>query len=136
MAVQFDCFLNVAKDSLDKSGETWTRNAISRAYYYMFHAVRDVINKPIPKNDKSGNPFPFGEHKRLSEYLCNGDAATDYNFDAAQLEKIGLKLRAAHHKRCDADYELHLKMNRLEAIKLLAVAENIKQEVDKLKQPE
>lgn len=134
MAVQFDCFLDVARDSLDKSGETWTRNAISRAYYYMYHVVRGVINNPIPKNDKNGEPLPFGEHKRLAEYLCNGDAATDYSFDPAQLEKIGLRLRAAHHKRCDADYELHMKINRLEAIKLLAVAENIKQEVENLKQ--
>ncbi|WP_368913506.1 hypothetical protein [Mixta calida] len=132
MAVQFDCFLDIAKDSLEKSGETWTRNAISRSYYYMYHVVRSVIDGPLPKVDKNGEQLPFGEHKRLAEYLCNGDAAADYQFCPNQLEKIGLKLRAAHHKRCDADYELSSKMNRLDAIKLLTVAENLKQEVGNL----
>jgi uncharacterized protein (UPF0332 family) len=132
MSVSVDCFLDIAKSSLENNGEQWTRNAISRSYYFMFHSVKSVISGQVPDKDKAGNRLPFGEHKRLSEYLCCGDAAAAYSLDVATTEKIGMKLRAAHLKRCDADYALEKKINRIDAITMIASAEELAQDVNSL----
>ncbi|EHD22070.1 MULTISPECIES: bacteriophage protein [Brenneria] len=135
MPVSRDCFLDIAKDSLKNSGEQWTRNAISRSYYFMFHSVKSIIIDKAPDRDKAGNRLPFGEHKRLSEYLCSGDAAEDYSLDGPTAEKIGMKLRSAHQKRCDADYALEKKINRIDALKMVVAAEEVARDVDSLSKP-
>lgn len=132
MSVSVDCFLDIAKNSLENKGEQWTRNSISRSYYFMFHSVKSVISRQIPNKDKVGNRLPYGEHKRLSEYLCSGDAAADYSCDAPTTEKIGMKLRAAHLKRCDADYDLEKKINRIDAVAMIASAEELAKDISSL----
>jgi len=125
MPVSCDCFLSIAKSSLENTGEQWTRNAMSRAYYFMFHAAKGVVSGRIPMTDKNGNKLRGGDHKRLSDYFCSGDAAIDHGLNSATAEKIGLKLKAAHQKRCFADYELHRHINRTDALAMITSAEEI-----------
>lgn len=125
MPVSCDCFLMIARESVNNSGEQWTRNAISRAYYFMYHSALEMVGGRVPNADKNGNRFSHGSHKRLSEYLCSGDAATDHNIDKIIAERIGMRLKAAHQKRCFADYEISRHIKRIEALSMITAAEEL-----------
>lgn len=125
MAVSIDCFLEIAKNSIEHSGEQWTRNAISRAYYTMYHSALQLTDGYIPTQDVNGQRLAGGVHARLAEYLCGSQAAVDHNLDAVATKKIGLKLKTAHHRRVAADYNLDKKVNRLDAHSTIKDAEDM-----------
>ncbi|MCI1676643.1 MAG: hypothetical protein LKK36_06295 [Ewingella americana] len=125
-------FLDVARKSLDNSGEQWVRNSISRAYYCMFHTALQLSDGFIPEVDKSGSLLSGGTHKRFADYLCDGQAAATYSLDCVELKKIGLKLRTAHHRRVLADYKLTRKINKIDAISTMQDAEELGDKVIEL----
>lgn len=132
MAVNYDCFLELAKASLTNSGEQWTRNAISRAYYCMFHSAIRVIDGRLPSRDKTGQKIAGGTHERFFNYLCDGAAAEDFKLDPMALKRLGLKLKQSHYHRVIADYKLDKKVNKLTALTLLKDAEEVEQIVSEL----
>ncbi|MGP4130074.1 hypothetical protein OJE16_09995 [Pantoea tagorei] len=109
MPVSHDAFLTVAEDSISKDGELWVRNAVSRAYYCLFHSALRLTNGRIPEKDKDGNSLPGGIHQRFADYLCDGTAADQLSLDENEIKRIGLALKTAHHRRVTADYKLHKK---------------------------
>lgn len=125
MPVSIDCFLDIAKNSIENSGEQWTRNAISRAYYTMYHSALQLTDGYIPTQDDNGDRLPGGVHARLAEYLCGSKAAADHKLDVIASKKIGLKLKTAHHRRVIADYNLDKKVNRLDACSTIKDAEDM-----------
>lgn len=133
MASNYLCFLDVAKSSMEKTGEDWTRNAVSRSYYSMYHsALRLLAGNRLPSTDENGRKITTGTHKRLSDYLCSGDAAKAMESDEKTLEKIGMKLRASHITRCEADYDLKAKVNRITAMKMITDTELMDEQITKL----
>ena len=64
MSVLYTCFLEIAKYSLEKNGELRTRNAISRAYYGMYHSTLSAIN-----DVEKISMMPWSTRGRLSETL-------------------------------------------------------------------
>ncbi|MCE0520573.1 hypothetical protein [Klebsiella variicola] len=128
MSVDFSCFMEIAKSSTEKSGEQWTRNAVSRAYYSMYHSALRVVHGDVPCHDKCGVKVSGGVHARLFAYLCDGEAAEKYKLDPNVLKKLGLKLKTYHFHRVTADYKLDQKMQRLTAVMSISEAE----EVDRL----
>lgn len=130
MATTHNTFLEIAKESVEKDGEHWVRNAISRAYYCMFHAAQRLTDGTAPTQDAQGQPLRGGTHQRFSDYLCDGQAAKDYGLDAIELKKIGLRLKTAHHKRVVSDYHLERKVNKIDARMTILDAENMSNEID------
>lgn len=125
MPVSIDCFLDIARNSIENSGEQWTRNAISRAYYTMYHSALQLTDGFIPTHDERGQRLQGGVHARLAEYLCGSKAAADHKLDATSAKKIGLKLKTAHHRRVIADYSLNKQVNRLDALSTIKDAEDM-----------
>lgn len=125
MPVDINCFLEIAKSSIQHSGEQWTRNAISRAYYTMYHSALLLTEGFIPTHDEHGERLPGGVHARLAEYLCGEKAATSHKLDLKATKKVGLKLKTAHHRRAIADYNLSKKVNRIDACSTIQDAEDL-----------
>jgi uncharacterized protein (UPF0332 family) len=125
MAVEYSCFVELAKNSISNSGEMWTRNAISRAYYSMYHSALRVVHGVVPKVDRHGNQINGGSHTRFFTYLTSGDASLEHNLDPVETKKLGLKLKTNHFHRVTADYKLSEKVNRL-------TAQNCIQDVDEI----
>lgn len=132
MAVEHSCFFSLAKDALDKNGEMWTRNAISRAYYGMYHSALRLVNDQVPSRDSNGEKLAGGIHLRFSTYLCSGEASQDLDLDDASIKRIGMKLKQQHALRVNADYKLDSKVNRITALSALKDAEDIDFLIDKL----
>lgn len=132
MPVTHECFLDIAKDSVTKDGEKWVRNAISRAYYSMFHSALKLTNDFVPDKDERGNKMDGGTHQRFADYLCDGMAAKDFSLDRDEIKKIGLALKTAHHKRVAADYKLKKKINKIDAISTIKSAEELANKVESM----
>ncbi|CAA0158504.1 hypothetical+protein [Escherichia coli] len=125
MPVAINCFLDMARCSIENNGEQWTRNAISRAYYTMYHSALLLTDGYIPTQDEHGQKLQGGVHARLSEYLCGEQAATSHRLDRNAAKKVGLKLKTAHHRRVIADYNLDKKVNRIDACSTIKDAEDL-----------
>ena len=132
MPVMHNCFLDLARESLQHNGEQWTRNAISRSYYGMYHAALRVTNKLTPTHDTDGDKLPGGAHMRLYTAFCSGEAAEVNDVDVDKVRKIGVKLKMLHAQRVNADYKLERKINRITAISALQDAEEIDALVDQM----
>ncbi|MCD9249008.1 hypothetical protein LUS38_17520 [Escherichia coli] len=132
MPVTHNCFLDLARESLQHNGEQWTRNAISRSYYGMYHAALRVTNKLTPTHDTDGEKLPGGAHMRLYTAFCSGEAAEVNDVDVDKVRKIGVKLKMLHAQRVNADYKLERKINRITAISALQDAEEIDALVDQM----
>lgn len=132
MGVDFSCFMEIAKLSTENAGEQWTRNAVSRAYYSMYHSALRVVGGQVPSCDKQGEKIPGGVHARLFAYLCDGEAAEKHKLDPVTLKKLGLKLKTQHFHRITADYKLDQKMQRLTAIVSISEAEEVDRIVSEL----
>nr|EIQ9988431.1 hypothetical protein [Escherichia coli] len=132
MPVMHNCFLDLARESLQHNGEQWTRNAISRSYYGMYHAALRVTNKLTPTHDTDGEKLPGGAHMRLYTAFCSGEAAEVNDVDVDKVRKIGVKLKMLHAQRVNADYKLERKINRITAISALQDAEDIDALVDQM----
>jgi uncharacterized protein (UPF0332 family) len=117
--------MELAKASVTNSGEQWTRNAVSRAYYSMYHSALRVVGGVVPTHDKQGEKIPGGTHARFYNYLCSGEAAAEHNVDPTLTKKIGLKLKTQHFHRVTADYKLSQKINRVVAVISIQDAEEI-----------
>lgn len=125
MPVVHTSFFDLAKESLQRNGELWTRNAISRAYYGMYHSALRITDNLVPSYDSEGERLPGGTHKRLYTAFCSGDAAEIKKVEIDKVKKIGVKLKMLHAQRVNADYNLDRKINRLTAISTLQDAEEI-----------
>ena len=125
MPVTVDCFLDIAKRSLENNGEQWSRNAISRAYYTMYHSAIRLTDGFTPTVNEHGEKLSGGVHVRLAEYLCSGHAASQHGLDTIATKKIGLKLKTAHHRRVISDYNLNKQVNRIDAFSTIKDAEDM-----------
>ncbi|MBD8146531.1 hypothetical protein [Pantoea agglomerans] len=132
MPISHDDFLAIAKDAITHNGEIWIRNAISRSYYSLFHSTLRITEGRIPERDDNGDRLPGGIHQRLSDCLCNGSAADEFGLDKQEIKMIGLALRTAHHRRVTADYKLHKRINKIDAISLIQSAQETTKKIDGL----
>lgn len=132
MPVLHTCFLEIAKDSLERNGELWTRNAISRAYYGLYHSALRMTDNMTPQFSKDGEKLPGGSHMRFYLACCSGEAASIKNLDVQKVMKIGVKLKMLHAQRVNADYKLDRKINRITALSTLNDVEEANAIIDDL----
>lgn len=132
MPITFDCFLNIAKLSAENVGEQWSRNAVSRAYYSMYHSALRLVDGKVPTRDSNGVKIFEGSHARFYNYLCDGRAAQDFGLEPVKTKSIGLMLKAGHFNRVIADYKLSLKMNKIIAITTIEEAGRVDAMVEEM----
>ena len=132
MPVSYDSFLEIAQDSMSKDGELWVRNAISRAYYSLYHSALQLTNGHIPETDSNGVRLSGGVHQRFANYLCDGLAASDFSLDKEEVKRVGLALKTAHHRRVISDYKLDKKINKLDAISTIQSAQEMALKINNL----
>lgn len=132
MAVSHTCFLEMAKESLEKSGEIRTRNAISRAYYALYHSALRMTDKLTPTHTLAGDERPGGAHMRFYTACCDGEAAVIKNLDVEKVKVIGIKLKMLHAQRVIADYRLEKKVNRITALSVIKDVEDTNSIIDNL----
>ncbi|HBC1013455.1 TPA: hypothetical protein IGZ65_005251 [Escherichia coli] len=134
MSVDHTCFLDLAKYSLTLNGEMWTRNAVSRAYYSMYHSALRLTNNRVPVFPEDSEKLKGGIHRRVCTLFCSGEAATVKHVDVNAVKKIGVKLKMTHALRVNSDYRLELKINRITAISVIQDAEEVDTIVNQLLQ--
>ena len=132
MSVLHTCFLEIAKDSLEKNGELLTRNAISRAYYGMYHSALRMTDNLTPTHNADGDKIFGGTHMRFYTACCNGEAAVVKNLDVPQVIKVGVKLKMLHAQRVTSDYRLERKVNRITALSAVNDVEETNLIIDRL----
>lgn len=132
MPISHDSFLEIAQDSLGKDGELWVRNAISRAYYSLYHSALRLTDGYVPETDINGLKLPGGVHQRFANYLCDGIAASDFSLDSAEVKRIGLALKAAHHRRVSSDYKLDKKINKIDALSTISSVQEMTSKINSL----
>ncbi|URL13331.1 hypothetical protein LVR30_13890 [Pantoea ananatis] len=132
MAVSYQSFNEVAQDCVSKQGEMWVRNAVSRSYYSFFHSALRLTNGKIPERDSYGERLPGGTHQRFADFLCDGTAASEFSLDVEETKKVGLALKTAHHRRINSDYRLDKKINRLDAVSTIELAEEMALLIDSI----
>ena len=96
MPINCKDFLSLANDSLERGDEIGYRNAISRAYYCAFHAIKSAIDFEAPK----GKPT----HETLINYLVS--ANKDEKIPYLKLRSLGYRLAAQRKLRSKSDYQL------------------------------
>lgn len=113
MAVEPAEFLSSAEDSLAKPGEIFWRNAVSRAYYGVFHLAQATAKARGWPSYASG-----GTHERLAQlYVDQGERA------------LGYRLKHVHRLRCGADYDISDMLSQATATDQVAAAKKLAEDV-------
>lgn len=98
MSITSRDILSSAKNCFSHGNEADLRNAISRAYYAMYHEARDSLTSP-PN-------YAGSQHSNLIGYLKNKSENKLEPYDSFKLKLLGYQLDQQRRARTDADYEI------------------------------
>lgn len=116
MAVEPWEFLSSADESLERFAEIHWRNAVSRAYYGVYHQASVTIRRLGWPEYAAGST-----HDRLSAlFVDQGKKA------------LGYRLKHLHRVRCNADYNISDHLSLSCATDHVAAAKGIVGELDRL----
>lgn len=93
-------FLTSSKSCLELGSEVDFRNAVSRAYYAMYHEARSSLNC---QPNYSGS-----QHSNLIGYLKNKSENKLESYDSFQMKLLGYRLDQQRRARHEADYDLDI----------------------------
>lgn len=115
MPVSSEDFLRFSKEEcIQSDSEIGFRNAISRAYYSMFHHARSVL--------KNGPVDPQSPHKKLIDYLLSPDSVRLEGKESRDLRKMASMLLQRRSIRNLADYDLTKSFSCSDAQEAIEVA--------------
>lgn len=116
MAVEPAEFLLSADASLAQESEIFWRNAVSRAYYGVFHQAQATAK------DRGWPEYAAGAtHERLAAlYVDQGERA------------LGYRLKHMHRLRCSADYDIADGLSLAAATDQVVMAKKLADDVAKL----
>ncbi|UQZ10678.1 hypothetical protein M8G38_12805 [Providencia stuartii] len=113
MAITYQDILSFAKDSMNREDEVGYRNAISRAYYAVYHRAYPSM--------KYG---PNNSHQGLIDYLVQADTSEREAYDRKDLLALSYALQSMKGMRVIADYNLdHGNMTMINAQISIATGE-------------
>lgn len=113
MAVEPAEFLKIAETSLAQEGEISWRNAVSRAYYGVFHLAQSSAKARGWPEYAAG-----ATHERLAAlYVDQGKRA------------LGYRLKHMHRLRCNADYDIATKLSLATATDQVGAARKLADDV-------
>lgn len=91
-------FLNSSHHCLGFEGEIGCRNAISRAYYSMYHLANETLEN-IPECQRD-------HHSHLIKYMRGQLGIPKEAISAGKLKVLGYELRQMRQARNEADYRI------------------------------
>lgn len=112
MTVNSSDFLEFAQQSVTLNTEIGHRNAISRAYYAVFHEALALADTHFP--DPNAH-LAMGDHERLSERYKQWDKLPSYRSFSIML----VNMKSQRHL---ADYAIHETVNSNQALTQLQTA--------------
>ncbi|WP_414667431.1 HEPN domain-containing protein [Escherichia coli] len=98
MTIQSSDFLRSSEHCLSLDEEVGYRNAVSRAYYAMFHRAGEALEN-IPSAEHN-------HHANLINYMQGRLGLPQENISAARLKLLAYDLRQMRQARNEADYRL------------------------------
>lgn len=98
MTIQSFDFLRSSEHCLSLDEEVGYRNAVSRAYYAMFHRASEVLEH-IPSAEHN-------HHANLISYMQGRMGMPKEHIPAARLKLLAYDLRQMRQARNEADYRL------------------------------
>ncbi|MCU6184383.1 hypothetical protein KWH94_14745 [Citrobacter cronae] len=98
MTIQSFDFLRSGEHCLSLDEEVGYRNAVSRAYYAMFHRAAEALEH-IPSVEHN-------HHANLISYMQGRMGVPKENIPAARLKLLAYELRQMRQARNEADYRL------------------------------
>ncbi len=115
--VNYQDFIKSAEQLLETGDEMGYRNAVSRAYYALYHRCLPLFNEisDRPADD---------HHAQVVRTLRQ----------QPQYQSIANRLNNLRKRRNTADYELHKTLSRYDAIMAVKMAQNAIEELDQLEQ--
>jgi uncharacterized protein (UPF0332 family) len=116
MSIVSQDFLVSSKSCLDLGSEVDFRNAVSRAYYAMYHEAKGSLTC---QPNYSGS-----QHSNLIGYLKNKSENKLEPYDSYQMKLLGYRLDQQRKARHEADYDLDsVEVNQLIAEVAIGTAE-------------
>ncbi|MDU5474030.1 MULTISPECIES: hypothetical protein [unclassified Pantoea] len=104
MSIQGKDILLVAESCADKAEEHFSRSAISRAYYALYHEACSILQNCPPTT-----------HDGVVQYLLTDSRRKAEPYELMDLIRIGAVLKQQKEKRKAADYDLALHITQTEA---------------------
>lgn len=117
MTITSNDFLSSSRHCLSFDGEMGCRNAISRAYYSMYHLANEtLVNIPACQRD---------HHSNVIKYMRGEFGSPQELISAGKLKVLGYELRQMRQARNEADYRIdQSKINNAVANESLLTAEH------------
>jgi len=119
MPINYDEFLNCAYQFIQKGNPTEMdlRNSTSRAYYYLFHKIRETFRNHPKANFKDGP----GDHKQIVVFLIKINKGILAN-----------RVHQCYNLRNTADYEIKAFFSRKKADEQLKEVKSISKQINAL----
>ncbi|HDK6344392.1 hypothetical protein [Klebsiella quasipneumoniae] len=104
MSIQGKDIFLVAESCAKSGDEHFSRSAISRAYYALYHETCSLLKACPPTT-----------HDGVVQYLLTGSRRRGEPYDLMDLIRIGAVLKQQKEKRKAADYALDMEITQAEA---------------------
>lgn len=119
MPVNYDEFLNCAYQFIQRGNPTEMdlRNSTSRAYYYLFHKIRETFRDHPKANFRDGP----GDHKQIVVFLIKINKGILAN-----------RVHQCYNLRNIADYEIKVLFSRKKAYEQLKEVKSISKQINAL----
>lgn len=104
MSIQGKDILLVAESCAKNAGEHFSRSAISRAYYALYHEACSILQCCPPTT-----------HDGVVQYLLTDARRKNEPYELMDLIRIGAVLKQQKEKRKAADYDLSAEITQSEA---------------------
>ncbi|WP_025122477.1 MULTISPECIES: hypothetical protein [unclassified Serratia (in: enterobacteria)] len=117
MTISGKDFLDSSTHCLENECEAGFRNAVSRAYYSMFHKAHEELSN-IPRCNNN-------HHANLIKYMKGDLGKPEEKLSAARLKILGYELRQMRQARNESDYKLvEASINKNVAIESIETAKH------------
>lgn len=119
MPIHYDEFLNCARQFLQQAGaEIDLRNCSSRAYYYLFHKVRETFRHHKEAHFHNG----MGDHEEALKFLLRIDQ-----------RPLADRFLGCLRRRENADYDINDPFSQTKAQDQLSEVEAVAREIDNVR---
>ncbi|MEI7174762.1 hypothetical protein [Pectobacterium carotovorum] len=122
MSIQGKDIFLVAESCAKSADEHFSRSAISRAYYALYHETCSLLKHCPPTT-----------HDGVVQYLLTGTRRKAEPYDLMDLIRIGAVLKQQKEKRKAADYALDIEMTQVEASSSVDAVRKILNKITEIK---
>lgn len=122
MSIQGKDIFGVAENCLSNADENFSRSAISRAYYALYHEACSILKCCPPTT-----------HDGVVQYLLTDSRRKGEPYELMDLIRIGAVLKQQKEKRKAADYDLAADITPSEASSSVAAVRKILEKISEIR---